>query len=683
MFPAQAAAGQSVSKTTSKGKARGLTAGNKIFKSTAESPSKEFIVLPLGFNMQRTGLSRNGDENNLQDLKRLANKISAEFAWAELGWYKIAELGQLHAAQTQGYRWMVASGYDGPQLLDPPLTNFWPKATGFYSPNGFSWGGNMPTVHEETDYSLSFLVHEPRSGEPNGGKVGNHNTNESIPGFPKHYRLAILKPRNDGTMARVATTDPISDQEDVLLSGQQLPRIGKALARAIKTLPPLSQSYLARHIHNPWQFREWYVNGTQHTRLGCTPRTVHKSRLLNRGHSNGYLSFGDLMQLDFSTSSIEHFSIMKKVRGAGCNQKPNCEDIPHQTSAPDFNVFQHMVKRPELVIIMAKHLRIQELLILYSISKPFHYAIRARMTSVVVAQASYRAKDSVQIFPFRCYNRLCIPDPAMRPHPVATKAQIGIPRQVPSLRWLLMVCYREMVCHEIMTIMAEDGCSMPKECELVLKKIWFLMDIPDNIRRIALVQNPDIFTDIDIFFATTIFVKMDMRFTDPITGSGKDGMRRLLLSQPGLTMYWKTLKRTALVAKLDVMKLYLRWRYDPRPNEVGQPLFGIPPNEIGITRFECWGKTGSRVELQRPDELLLKESIRRQLNLQQQYTDMFLWGYVNPRTLDNIPPVPERRPLERLEGMEAILVRPAERRREACIVKPISKQVVPYRIRDS
>jgi hypothetical protein len=216
---------------------------------------------------------------------------------------------------------------------------------------------------------------------------------------------------------------------------------------------------------------------------------------------------------------------------------------------------------------------------------------------------------------------------------------------------------------------------MPERCEMVMKKIWFIMDIPDNNRRIGTIQNLEIFTDVDLFFATMFFVKMDMRFTDPITGSGKDGMRRLLLSQPSLSTFWRTLKRTALISKLDVMKLFVRWKYQPHENECGQSIFGIPPNETGIVQFEGWGRTGSRVKLQRPDELILKESIRRNLNLHEKYTDMFLWGYVNPRTLQNFPPAPYSRRLPRLEELEDVLTAPQDRgqqRRE----KTISRRVL-------
>ncbi|EDN02624.1 predicted protein [Histoplasma mississippiense (nom. inval.)] len=379
------------------------------------------------------------------------------------------------------------------------------------------------------------------------------------------------------------------------------------------------------------------------------------------------------------SSDISQSPIFKKRKLENCScqtpcQVPGLEGVRQQYEKP-FNIFEEILKRPDLTLLLAKHLRVQELLILYRISRDFHNVVNTRFTTVIQAQASARAPESAKIFPPRCYAKLCIPDPGLRPHPVARRAAVGETRKVPSFRWLLMVCFREMVCHEIITILAEDGVPVPDRCAETMKKIWLLMDIPDNARRIGLAQNCEIFTDVDLFFATLFFVKLDMRFTDPITGSGKDGMRRLLLAQPSLSMLWRTLKRTALISKLDVMRLFVRWKYQPRQDQRGLSIFGIPAHEVGIVQYQGWGRTRNRTLLQRPDELLLKESIRRGLELQQRYTDMFLWGYINPNTMQDYPPVLRRRQMERMEGLEEMLV-PVEDRGKVEVGKVVSRRVM-------
>ncbi|EFE39369.1 conserved hypothetical protein [Trichophyton verrucosum HKI 0517] len=554
-----------------------------------------------------------------------------------------SELEQIQPANVQGYSWAVAAGYDGPLLPNPALTAMLPK-----------------DGHGPENQGIRFFT-----GEGESSRDTSPSGDELVRLAKVHAYQKRLKPNSIAVptvklprLRGVAVIQLWDKKEDGYIV---LPDIRKTVSSLVESLPALSRGFLANHLISTWKDREWHATGVPRPEYpDWTSRTISKCRITNRGHSNGYRSFGDLAQLDFDSVSLENFSILK------AGDIPEFKDmsvLQREEFRPEFNIFQHLVRHPELVIIMAKYLRVQELLILNYMSRPFHHVVRNRITGIIISQAQRRAMESAQIFPFRCFGKLCFTDPNKQPHQVPERAEAGEIRQVPSFRWLLMICYREMVCHQIVTIMAEDGLPVPDSCTSVLKKIWLLLDIPDNKRRIALVRQASIFSDLDLFFAMMIFIKIDMRFTDPVTGNGKDGMRRLLLAQPSLTILWRALGRTALVSKLEVMKLYVRWKYHPPHAERGQTIFGIPPDEIGRMQYEAWGKTGSRRILLRPDELIIRESIRRGLNLQLHYTDMFLWGYVNPRTRDNtateIPP----RTLERLEGMEEILMSREERAR--------------------
>lgn len=337
----------------------------------------------------------------------------------------------------------------------------------------------------------------------------------------------------------------------------------------------------------------------------------------------------------------------------------------------NFNVFQGLLNLPELILLLARHLRVQELVILYRISEKFHKILDIRITTTVVSQAISRAPESARMFPFRCYWTLCQEDPSPRLHPVESKAMQGEHRTVPTFRWLLLICYREMVCNQIITIMAADGVPLPEQCELVLKKIWLLLDIPDNTRRIGLVQNQDIFTDVDLFFAIMFFVKLDMRFTDPITGAGKDGMRRLLLSQPSLTLTWKALRRVALKSKLDVMKEFLHWKGSGSSIVQDPTVLDVPADKLGTLKYEVWGRTARRAELQRPDELILKEAIRRGLKIHETYADMFVWGYINPYTMKNNKLRKRGLRLDRLDGLEDVFEQDFKKQGQAKDAHPI------------
>ncbi|KAJ9302892.1 hypothetical protein DTO271G3_266 [Paecilomyces variotii] len=297
----------------------------------------------------------------------------------------------------------------------------------------------------------------------------------------------------------------------------------------------------------------------------------------------------------------------------------------------DFSIFNAIMRHPELAFTLAKHLRARELISLYAISRDFHNLMDSRFTTMILTQATTKAPESANIFPFRCYQNLCIEDPARNPHPDLARAGLGVSRKVPSLRWLIMIFWRESVVMDIMRLMHRDGVGMPRECITAIKKLWFLMDIPDNARRIGIIQNSNLWSNADLFFATLFFVKLDMRFTDPLSGGGRDGMRRLVLAQPSFSLLWKLLRRTALQTHFETLKAYVRWKYLPLPHEADKTMFGVAPEEIGALQFEGYGKTGSKIRLQRVDELVLKEGIRRRLNMHERYTDMFLWGYVNPR----------------------------------------------------
>ncbi|KAI5281159.1 hypothetical protein KEM54_003400 [Ascosphaera aggregata] len=430
--------------------------------------------------------------------------------------------------------------------------------------------------------------------------------------------------------------------------------------------------------------------------LSRIPRSIDPLRLRNRGHSDGFTSFGERASVDMPGASLEHFSLSKRRRsdeddyygvdgdddgdedGDDENEGGGRPRAARRRARNDPNLSEsilvRIMKHPELAIFLARFLRVQDLISLYAISRDFHGIVNHRFTTVVMSQALKRAPESARIFPFRCYATLCQEDPAERPHPLPRRAIVGDVRTVPTFRWLKMICFREMVVHQIMVMMAEDGVPVPGECRTAIKKLWLLMDIPDNLRRIGLIQNDKIFSDQDLFFATMFFIKLDMRFTDPLTGSGTDGMKRMLLSQPSLSYLWRALRRTILVSKLDVIRMFVRWKYVPEESERDQTIFGIPPEEVGIVQYEAWGKSTSRIPLQRPDELVMKESIRRGLKLHKKYTDMFLWGYVNPNTFENLGPQVLERSLGRLEGLEKELIPPQDRK------KVIPEKQVSFRV---
>ena len=207
-----------------------------------------------------------------------------------------------------------------------------------------------------------------------------------------------------------------------------------------------------------------------------------------------------------------------------------------------------------------------------------------------------------------------------------------------------MILYREKVVHEIVAIMAEDGVPLPSRCALALKRMWFILDIPDNARRIGYIHSNQLVTDLDLYFCMCFFVKLDMRFNDPVAQEVKHGLRKMALSQPSLSFLLKALKRQVLKNQYEVMKTWIRYKYSAAADEVGLPIFGIAANEVGRLKFEYWGKrTQEQLErevqlLLRPDQLVMREAIRRGMRFHKHFLRCLLYGYVRPDTMENYAP---------------------------------------------
>ncbi len=303
----------------------------------------------------------------------------------------------------------------------------------------------------------------------------------------------------------------------------------------------------------------------------------------------------------------------------------------HEMDFNQFSVFTEITKIPELTFELVKHLPVEDLISLYAISKDFHFILNGHYTTVIRSQARIHAAESSEVFHYKCYKSLCIIDPAARKN-------VEVPehlRCVPSFRWLRFVIYREGVVDEIIGHLAVEGHRLPKRATSVLKKIWFLLDLGDNARRIGLIHNRTFWKSQDLFAATMFFIKLDMRFTDPVDGNGEMSLRKLLLAQRSLSTMLGVLRRTEIVNELELLQMYVRWKYRPAPEHQGMSIVGVPAEKVGKGHLEGWGL--GRKTLLRPDELVMREAIRRKLDLHKRYMDMMIWGYVNSKTLENIP----------------------------------------------
>ncbi|QDS69123.1 hypothetical protein FKW77_010333 [Venturia effusa] len=311
--------------------------------------------------------------------------------------------------------------------------------------------------------------------------------------------------------------------------------------------------------------------------------------------------------LDGLEGEIDHFVL--KTTGTKTPPKPK----------EPFQMLTEFLKRPELILNLARFLHPTSLIDLYAISKPFHFILNSHYTTYVKSNMDYHAPSSNLIFPWRCYGRLTIKDPGWRPKHASDPASGA--RDVPSLRWLLMVTYRDEVVRDILIALSEYGLLLPHGIEKAIKKMWFLCDLPGNGNRIGVLHNTSYFTDRDIFLSQMFIMKLDMRFTDPVEGGGETHLRKLLFGCRNFVPM-----RDLLVGRISLVHLLQRvvW-YQYNPAIRTHPILGIAPNQIGNGNTEHWGRGTQR--LLRVDEGVMREAIRRELNTHKNFMDFMLFAH--------------------------------------------------------
>ncbi|KAI9884982.1 MAG: Histone acetyltransferase type B subunit 2 [Watsoniomyces obsoletus] len=299
----------------------------------------------------------------------------------------------------------------------------------------------------------------------------------------------------------------------------------------------------------------------------------------------------------------------------------NILDTPQR---PTFDIFAALMGNADLMTHFICQLDIESFVSLYAISRDFHDEVDSHFASTITAHAEYNAPESARVFRFKAYKSLCRTDPVKRPHPVKADEV----RHVPGFPWLRMVLYRERIVDEIIEALAAEAHRMPPHTSEAIKKVWLMMDVPLTKLRVGLFRNPNFWTERDLCLATLFFIKLDMRFIDPVDGRGVTKLRNLLMGQSSMTTLWRILKGT-FNHRMQMMELEVRYSHRPSPQHRHLPILGIPPEQIGIGCRERAGDEDihKRPLLVPPDELLMTEACRRGLKLEDEYVAMMAYGY--------------------------------------------------------
>lgn len=184
------------------------------------------------------------------------------------------------------------------------------------------------------------------------------------------------------------------------------------------------------------------------------------------------------------------------------------------------------------------------------------------------------------------------------------------------------------------------------------------MDMPVNGPRISLIHNTSYFGPHDLFLLQMFFIKLDMLYLNPIhVFGGEWTMRQYLLQERGLTTLWNYLRGVDGTSRLDIVRLWIKHGYrrpvpvQPMTKQALEqwehtrtlPIMGVPAALVGRFGYECWGLGKTR--LLRPDELVIREGVRRRLDLQRWFLKMIGGGYMDG----------ELRPLSTPRPDEAVL----------------------------
>ena len=318
-----------------------------------------------------------------------------------------------------------------------------------------------------------------------------------------------------------------------------------------------------------------------------------------------------------------------------------------QPRRPPFALIDAFIRRPELMKALAEFVDPESLVILYSISKPFHYFFNAHETTYILANARHNAPYAEEALPFTAYRSLCIRDPAGR----RLNRDPRELRFVPGLKWLRMVYHRHTTGSAILWALRRGGHKTPPGALSVLQKLMFTMDQPNNAQRIALVHTARYWRDADLQTATALLVKLDLFFTDPWGGRGEMALRDTLLGQRSLELLRDVLCASEQPDLWDVVRL--RVRLD---NELGvggaggsalDSVLGVPAEDVGVGCLDGWGRLppwikgpmrimrlAQRQRLLRVDELVMREAFRRELRMEDYWLDCAMYGYWVRATLE-------------------------------------------------
>lgn len=227
--------------------------------------------------------------------------------------------------------------------------------------------------------------------------------------------------------------------------------------------------------------------------------------------------------------------------------------------------------------------------------------------------------------------------------------------------------------------LATKALRVPGGTRNAVKRMWFLLDLPLNAHRLALIRSPTYINNKTLYLVTHFFLKVDMAFTDPSLlpypsnhpnqtqwperwahGAAVGcNLREKLISERNFTSLWRCLRGWSWdpddeigkpMSEGDLLKLWARHTFavpDNAPEDVqNMTVFGMKIEKTPVVGYErvydpAKDERVSKEELlkapkntykarplMRPDQLIMGECVRRQLKQHEWWIGMMLWGFV-------------------------------------------------------
>lgn len=408
----------------------------------------------------------------------------------------------------------------------------------------------------------------------------------------------------------------------------------------------------------------------------------------------------------------------------GSHQHPQSKRSAARRKRP-FSLLEAIVRDNSLLLILTSYLHVPSIISLYAISKSFHLSFNRHATAFILSSMRTWAPDADKIFPWRCYLSLCIKDPIRRTRSIPKKFQekIGsmgdISRDVPSLRWLQMVVWRQAIVTDMIIELKSKALWPPPGTLEAVKKMWFALDLPLNSHRLALFRSKAYMPDKIIRLATHFFIKCDMAFTDPgfdavpphppnqagifpnQLGHGAllgCNLREKLSSDRDLTPLWRVLKGWSWDPDVpprpmvlhDILKLNVRHKHKWPPgtpdHTLKKPIMGMRYSDFRFVGCERTFQLSDNEDqkLQRPlrpllrlDQLLVGEVVRREMD-PPDYLDVVASGFMFVNSGLRVPVMTAEEHNRRQKTSTNVLRRqafPMPRSRAVGIMRTISKKV--------